>query len=126
MNSKWLVILCRWIAPSCLILVGMAVSCYAQETRRQKPEQNPQQNQYRDQTQDTSQQQQQQQSVTTFTGKVSQKDNRYFLEDPVHRNSYQLADIWEVKRFLGKKVRVAGVLDQDRNILHVKSITPVP
>jgi hypothetical protein len=125
MNSKWLVTLCLSIVPSFLILGSPAAPCYAQETRRQKPEQNPQQNQYRDQSQDTAQQQQQQ-SVTTLAGKVSQKNNRYFLEDPVHRNSYLLADIWEVKRFLGKKVRVTGILDQDRNIFHVKSITPVP
>jgi hypothetical protein len=37
-----------------------------------------------------------------------------------------LADTWEVKRFVGKKVRVTGWLDQDQKTLHVKSMSLAP
>jgi hypothetical protein len=108
-----------------LTTLSMATACHAQETQRQKQEQNPQQNQYRDELQSTAQQQDQQ-NVRTFAGKISRKNSRFFLEEAVHRTPYLLADTWNVKRFLGKKVRVTGTLDQDRNILHVKSIDTVP
>ncbi|MGB7466338.1 MAG: DUF5818 domain-containing protein [Candidatus Acidiferrum sp.] len=108
-----------------LMTLSMAAPCHAQETQRQKQEQSPQQNQYRDELQSTAQQQDQQ-DVRTFAGKITQKDSRFFLEEAVHRTPYLLADTWNVKRFVGKKVRVTGTLDQDRNILHVKSIGTVP
>jgi hypothetical protein len=108
-----------------LMMLSMAAPCHAQETQRQKQEQSPQQNQYRDELQSTAQQQDQQ-DVRTFAGKITQKNSRFFLEEAVHRTPYLLADTWNVKRFVGKKVRVTGTLDQDGNILHVKSIGTVP
>ena len=97
----------------------------AQETRRQNQEENSQRSQYRDEAQNTAQQQQQQ-DVRSFRGKVSQKENSFFLEELVHRTPYRLADTWEVKRFVGKKVRVTGWLDQDQKTLHVKSMSLAP
>jgi Ni/Co efflux regulator RcnB len=122
MNPNRLVSL---LAVLSFVVLSMAAPCYAQETQRQKQEQNPQQNQYRDELQSTAQQQDQQ-NVRTFAGKISQKNSRFFLEEAIHRTPYLLADTWNVKRFLGKKVRVTGTLDQDHNILHVKSIDTVP
>src|SRR5260370_2431983 len=113
------------LAVLSFVVLSMAAPCHAQETQRQKQEQNPQQNQYRDELQSTAQQQDQQ-DVRTFAGKITQKNSRFFLEESVHRTPYLLADTWDVKRFVGKKVRVTGTLDQDRNILHVKSIGTVP
>jgi hypothetical protein len=123
MNTKFF--LFSVLALLCLTVSSMAAPCHTQETQRQKQEQNPQRNQYRDELQTTAQQQDQQ-NVRTFAGKISQKNSRYFLEEAVHRTPYLLADTWNLKRFLGKKVRVTGTLDQDRNILHVKSIDTVP
>jgi outer membrane biogenesis lipoprotein LolB len=117
------------LLPLCISLLAclsaLNPSCRAQEDRRQKQEQNPQQNQYRDQSQ-VSAQQADQQNVQTFAGKVSQKGNTFFLDDPLHKTPYRLADTWDAKRFLNKKVRVSGSLDTEHNILHVKSITRVP
>lgn len=109
----------------CSIFIGAADRGCAQETRRQAQEQNSQQSQYRDQAQNTSEGQAQQ-NVRSFRGKVSQKENSFFLEELVHRTPYRLADTWEVKRFVGKTVRVTGWVDQDQKTLHVKSMSLAP
>ncbi|HET6932441.1 MAG TPA: DUF5818 domain-containing protein [Candidatus Acidoferrum sp.] len=109
----------------CSVLIGGVDRGCAQETRRQAQEQNSQQSQYRDQAQNTSQPQTQQ-DVRSFRGKISQKENSFFLEELVHRTPYRLADTWDVKRFVGKKVRVTGWLDQDQKTLHVKSMSLAP
>lgn len=109
----------------CSVSIGTVDRACAQETRRQAQEQNSQQSQYRDQAQNTSQPQTQP-DVRSFRGKISQKENSFFLEELVHRTPYRLADTWDVKRFVGKKVRVTGWLDQDQKTLHVKSMSLAP
>jgi hypothetical protein len=109
----------------CSVVIWAVDPCCAQETRRQAQEQNSQQSQYRDQAQNSSEGQAQQ-NVRSFRGKVSQKENSFFLEELLHRTPYRLADTWEVKRFVGKKVRVTGWLDQDQKTLHVKSMSLAP
>jgi hypothetical protein len=109
----------------CSVFIGAVDRGCAQETRRQAQEQNSQQSQYRDQAQNSSEGQAQQ-NVRSFRGKISQKENSFFLEELVHRTPYRLADTWEVKRFVGKKVRVTGWLDQDQKTLHVKSMSLAP
>jgi hypothetical protein len=107
------------------IAMGSLDRLCAQETQRQKQERSSQQNEYRDQSQNVSQDQAQQ-PVRTFTGKISQKNNKFFMEEALHPTSYRLVDTWEVKRFIGKKVRVTGWFDEEQNILHVKSISLCP
>ena len=109
----------------CSVVICAVDPGCAQETRRQAQEQNSQQSQYRDQAQNSSEGQAQQ-NVRSFRGKVSQKENSFFLEELLHRTPYRLADTWEVKRFVGKKVRVTGWLDQDQKTLHVKSMSLAP
>jgi len=109
----------------CSVVIWAVDPGCAQETRRQAQEQNSQQSQYRDQAQNSSEGQAQQ-NVRSFRGKVSQKENIFFLEELLHRTPYRLADTWEVKRFVGKKVRVTGWLDQDQKTLHVKSMSLAP
>ena len=109
----------------CSVVIWAVDPGCAQETRRQAQEQNSQQSQYHDQAQNSSEGQAQQ-NVRSFRGKVSQKENSFFLEELLHRTPYRLADTWEVKRFVGKKVRVTGWLDQDQKTLHVKSMSLAP
>jgi hypothetical protein len=109
----------------CCAYPGPVGRVCAQETRRQNQEQNSQRSQYRDEAQNSAQEQQPQ-DVRSFRGKVSQKENSFFLEELVHRIPYRLADTWEVKRFVGKKVRVTGWLDQDQKTLHVKTMSLAP
>jgi Protein of unknown function (DUF5818) len=109
----------------CSVVIWAVDPGCAQETRRQAQEQNSQQSQYRDQSQNSSEGQAQQ-NVRSFRGKVSQKENSFFLEELLRRTPYRLADTWEVKRFVGKKVRVTGWLDQDQKTLHVKSMSLAP
>jgi hypothetical protein len=123
MNTRGVVFL--GAALFCSVFIGAVDRAWAQETRRQPQEQNSQQNQYRDQAQNSSEGQAQQ-NVRSFRGKISQKENSFFLEELVHRTPYRLADTWEIKRFVGKKVRVTGWLDQDQKTLHVKSMSLAP
>ena len=123
MNTRGVVFV--GIALLCSVFIGAVDRGCAQETRRQSPEQNSQQSQYRDQAQNSSEEQAQQ-NVRSFRGKVSQKENGFFLEELVHRTPYRLADTWEIKRFDGKKVRVTGWLDRDQKTLHVKSMSLAP
>ena len=113
------------IACFCAVLTSPADYLWAQETQQQKQEQSSRRSEYHDQSQSTSQDQAQQ-PVRTLTGKISQKGDKFVMEELFHPTSYRLADTWNVKRFLGKKVRVTGWLEQEQNILHVKSISISP
>jgi hemolysin activation/secretion protein len=97
-------------------------SSSAQQTNQQQNhQQNQQQNAQRDQLQN-SQQDLQQKDVTTFRGKISQKYSKFYLEVSVTHNSYELDDSRMAKLFLGKTVRVTGTLDEDKNMIRVKTI----
>ncbi len=110
---------------STIALLLLVNSSRAQETQRQKQEQNTQQNQYRDEAQAT-QLDQSMGNSQSYSGKVSQKYGKFYLEVAHSRSSYLLEDIWQGKRFVNKKVRVTGLLDSDKNILHVVSISIAP
>lgn len=109
-----------------LCLFALSARCPAQEDRRQKQEQSPQQSQYRDQAQTTQQDQQQTGSEQSITGKVSEKFGKYYLEELMRKTSYELQDSWQLKQYLGQKVRVTGKVDTEHNILHVIAITKIP
>lgn len=118
--------------PTAVVVSGLLFSlaasspCAAQEDRRQKQEQSPQENSYHDQAQITQQDQQQKGSAQSIPGRVSEKHGRYYLEEDLHKTSYELQGAWELKQFLGKKVRVTGTVDSDHNILRVIAITKIP
>lgn len=109
-----------------LCLLALSARCSAQEDRRQKQEQSPQQSQYRDQAQTTQQDQQQTGSEQSITGKVSEKFGKYYVEEQLRKTSYELQDSWQLKQYLGQKVRVTGKVDAEHNILHVIAITKIP
>jgi hypothetical protein len=97
----------------------------AQESQRQKQEQGTQENSYRDQSQDT-QQDQQQKDRGSYSGKITEKFGRFYLEDQGKRTSFQLQNTWDAKRYVGKTVRITGTLDTEKNILHVVAIAQIP
>jgi hypothetical protein len=118
----------RIIYTVLLLIAFLASHCpgaSAQEGQRQKPEQSPQENGYRDQSQDTLQDQQQKEHAS-YPGKITEKFGKYYLEDESKRTSFQLQGTWDAKRFIGKKVRVTGTLDTEKNILHVVAIALAP
>ncbi|HET7109146.1 MAG TPA: DUF5818 domain-containing protein [Candidatus Acidoferrum sp.] len=117
-----------WFATGalfCCFFSGPMNPAGAQESRRQNQQQSSQQPQYRDQAQNSSEGQEQQ-NLRSFRGKISQKDKDFFFEESLHHTPYRLADTWNIKRFVGKTVRVTGWLDQDQKTLHVKSMSPAP
>ena len=119
--------LCRLGASLCLFCAYqfLANGSRAQESQRQKQEQNTQQNQYRDEAEST-QMDQSMGNSQSYAGKVSQKYGKFYLEVARSRSSYLLEGVWQGKRFLNKKVRVTGLLDSDKSILHVVSISLAP
>lgn len=103
----------------------IAVPSTAQDSQRQKPEQSSQQNPYRDQAQKP-QQNLQQQDTQSYTGKVSERHGKFYLEEARSKTSYQLEGTWSTKRYLGKKVRITGTLDAETNVLRVVTISISP
>jgi YbbR domain-containing protein len=122
MRKSWTIAFVSLTAILLFFTVNPAVS---QESQRQKPEQNPQENSYRDQTQDTYHDQSQKDSGS-YPGKVTEKFGKYYLEDERKHTSFQLQGTWDAKRFVGKKVRITGALDTEKNILHVIAIALTP
>jgi len=117
-----------WIVTNvllCCVFSGPVVPAGGQETRRQNQQQSSQQPQHRDEAQNSSEGQGQQ-NLRSFRGKISQKENDFYFEELLHHTPYHLADTWNIKRFVGKTVRVTGWLDQDQKTLHVKSMSPAP
>jgi hypothetical protein len=107
------------------VLVFSSTRADAQETRRQKQEQSPQRSQYREQAQGTQEDQHQKESQS-YAGKISEKHGKLFLEQEFHRATFELQGTGQAKQFLGKRVRVTGVLDAEHNILRVIAITKTP
>jgi hypothetical protein len=117
-----------WIAGSvllCCVFSGPLNRANGQESRRQNQQQSSQQPQYRDQAQNSAEGQEEQ-NLRSFRGKVSQKENDFFFEEQLHHTPYRLVDTWNIKRFVGKTVRLTGWLDQDQKTLHVKSMSLAP
>jgi Tfp pilus assembly protein PilV len=113
------------VGVATLGMAGLPANASAQESRQQKQQQSAQENRYRDQT-ESSRQNQQQQDVQAYRGQISSKHGKVYFEEVHSHNSYLLADTWEAKRFLNKKVRVTGWLDADLGILHVISMSTTP
>jgi|HubBroStandDraft_5_1064220.scaffolds.fasta_scaffold37984_2 hemolysin activation/secretion protein len=117
------------ILAICLALMTIAFafvpsSAAQQSSQQQNQGQNQQRNEYRDEHED-SQQDLEQKDVTTFRGKISQKYSIFYLEISTTHNSYKLDDSRKARLYLGRTVRVAGTLDEAKNIIHVKEISGV-
>jgi Protein of unknown function (DUF5818) len=60
-----------------------------------------------------------------FTGKISSNNGKYFLEGASSRGPYLLDDqksVEPAKEYVGKHVRVIGVLEAASNTIHVRTI----
>ncbi len=67
-------------------------------------------------------QQERQPEVKIFTGKISESDQKFVLEDDLVNTSYQLDDQKKAQQYQGKKVQVTGTLDAENNLIHVQAI----
>jgi hypothetical protein len=108
-----------------LCLSALSSPSTAQQTGQQPQQQSSQRDQYRDQAQTTIEDQQQK-NTESFPGMISEKYGKFYLQKAHSRLSYELVQTWDAKRFVGKKVRVAGWLDSEHNILHVTTIASAP
>lgn len=114
-----------WSLTIALCLSALSYPCTAQQTRQQPQQQSSQRDQYREQAQTTIEDQQQK-DTESFPGTISEKYGKFYLQKAHSRLSYELVHTWDAKRFVGKKVRVAGWLDSEHNILHVTTIAIAP
>jgi hypothetical protein len=60
----------------------------------------------------------------SFSGIVTKENNALTLKDPVTKVSYKLDDPAKAKQYLGKRVKVTGKLDTNRNTILINSIKP--
>ena len=110
---------------ACVLAAGLVVfhpgRAIARQTQTPQQSQNQQQNQQQDQSRDQLQQTEVG-DVQNFRGKVTKKEGKYYLEDHINKENYLLDDNWLSKRHLNANVLVKGVLEQDKNLIHVRSI----
>jgi hypothetical protein len=113
------------LIPTCVFFVWLAVlhpgRAVARQTQTPQQGQNQQQNQQQDQSRDQLLQTEVG-DVLNFRGKVTKKEGKYYLEDHIQKQNYLLDDNWLAKRHLNDNVLVKGVLVQDKNLIHVRSI----
>jgi hypothetical protein len=64
-------------------------------------------------------------STQVFTGTIVESGEKYLLDDPTNKVTYELDDPKKASAFVGKKVRVVGSLDATMKILHVESLQEV-
>jgi hypothetical protein len=122
-------ILMRFSMATALILLIVAIggSSYAQQADQDpapasRPEATTpqQQNDATPQASDTMTHE-----ATAFSGKITKKDGKLVLKDPVTKVSYKLDDQTQAKQYVGKSVKVSGKLDMNSNTIQVDSIEPL-
>lgn len=65
-----------------------------------------------------------QDELKTYPGKISKSNGKYVLQDLSSSNSYVLDDQKAAKKYKGKTVLVTGILETNKNTIHVKKIKP--
>lgn len=105
------------------LLPRQAIAQHATSSQEQQG-QNQQENQFEDQSQDQMQESATQ-NVCPFFGKIARKGIRFYLQDPIHKQTYELDDSWLARRHMGTNVLVKGSLDSDSKLIRVKSIANV-
>ena len=58
----------------------------------------------------------------TFTGTIARKGDQFILTDDSSKFSYSLDDQQTAEKFVGKKVRVKGILDAVNNTIRIQAI----
>jgi Protein of unknown function (DUF5818) len=116
-----------------LVTFGLASSAHAQQAdedpvpatpNRQEPAtapKSPSQQQVPASSSDDAQIQQ----ALAFSGRVTRERGQLVLKDPVTRMTYQLDNPAKAKQYIGKKVKVIGILEMKSNTIHIDSIEPL-
>ncbi len=64
------------------------------------------------------------QDAKTFTGKITEVNGQFVLQDATNKATYQLDDQDKAKQYNGQEVKVTGTLDTATNTIHVTEIQP--
>lgn len=109
------------ILPLCAVLLFLSRAAAQQPKPSQQQQlQNQQENQQQDQSQDL-----RTRGTCPFTGTISKKEGRFYLADHWRRQTYLLDDAWLARRHVGANVLVHGTLDQEKNLIRVRSISDI-
>jgi anti-sigma28 factor (negative regulator of flagellin synthesis) len=103
-----------------VVILTLASSLYAQERQQTQPSPDTPQA-----GQSTSQPSSQAQSAKEYTGTIVDEGNSLRLKDSAKNANYKLDDEKMAKTYIGKQVRVLGMLDKSTNTIQVKSIYAV-
>jgi hypothetical protein len=60
--------------------------------------------------------------IATFTGTIAKQGDQFVLTDDSSKSSYSLDDQQTAEKFVGKKVRVKGILDAVNNTIRIQAI----
>ena len=114
-----------------LLTLGVASSAHAQQAdedpvtatphQQQPATKSPQQQQLPVSSSDDAQTQE----ALAFTGRVTSKQGQLVLKDPVTKVTYQLDNQAKAKQYIGRKVKVIGILEMKSNTIHIDSIEPL-
>jgi hypothetical protein len=120
----------RFVFASVFFLCfGSVFLCASRAAAQQTQQQEQRENQQLDERMDQSTNQSQSMVVSDvrlFSGKITKKLGKFYLEDHLHKRTFILDNDWLVQRHLGASVFIKGVLDEERNVIHVRSIVNVP
>ncbi len=116
-----------------LVTFGLASSAHAQQADEDSVPATP--NQRHPATAPKSPQQQpvsapssddaQTQQALAFSGRVTSEQGQLVLKDPVTKMTYQLDNQARARQYVGKQVKVTGILELKSNTIHIDSIEPL-
>jgi hypothetical protein len=116
-----------------LLTFGLASSARAQQTDEDSVPATPNQQQPTTTPKSLPQQQvpasssddAQPQPALAFSGRVTSEEGQLVLKDPVTKMTYQLDNQAKAKQYIGKQVKVIGILELKSNTIHINSIEPL-
>jgi hypothetical protein len=65
------------------------------------------------------------QDIKAFTGMIVKDGSKFVLKDVSSNTAFKVDDEKKVKDYVGKMVKVTGILDQSRNMIRVESVEVV-
>ena len=107
----------HFIRESALVLASLVVSVAFGHAQQPQPSPAPQATQS-NQSQPSSQVQ----NVQQFTGMIVKQGKSFMLKDNYGALAYKLDDQSRAKDYVGKRVKINGILDSATRVLHVQSI----
>jgi Protein of unknown function (DUF5818) len=105
--------------PAMAVMVGLCLVCQSAIAQYPPSQSSPTAQQPPAQGQDSAAE------TKTFTGMIVKSGDNLVLADAESGTTFQLDDQQKAQEFVGKKVKVSGVLDTASGMIRVSAIEPV-